>query len=142
MLWIKAVHVIAVIAFMAGILYLFRLFVYHVEEPEAVVQQRLAKWEDLLMRRIATPAMVVMVATGLGQLIPNWAFYGHQPWMIAKLVCVVGLLGSYHAASRIRKNLLTDPHAYKGKSMRMLNELPTLLMMAIVVFVIVKPWLH
>jgi len=63
-------------------------------------------------------------------------------FMIIGLALVILLLGSYHGAARIRKRLLVDPHAYRGKAMRLLNEVPTVLMMAIVVLVIVKPWLR
>lgn len=142
MIWIKALHVIAVIAWMAGILYLYRLFVYHVEETEPVVRARLEKWEQLLLNRIMHPAMAVAVGAGVIQLIGNWAYFSHQPWMHAKLSLVVLLLGAHHAAARIRKRLVVEPHAYKGKTLRLLNEVPTLLMMGIVILVIVKPWVR
>ena len=140
MLWLKACHVISVIAWMAGLLYLFRLFVYHAEEPEAVVRERLQLWEAKLLNRITTPAMVATLVFGLAQLAGNWDYYRIQPWLHAKLALVVALLGVHHAAMRIRKRLQHDPHAYAGKTLRMLNELPTLLMIGIVILVVVKPW--
>jgi putative membrane protein len=140
MLWLKALHVIAVIAWMAGILYLFRLFVYHVEETEAVVMERLTTWERKLLNRIATPAMVASVVFGTTQIALLPGYYLTQPWMHGKLALVVGLIATHVWAIRIHKRLIHDPHAFKGKTLRMANELPTLLMMAIVILVIVKPW--
>jgi putative membrane protein len=140
MLWLKALHVIAVIAWMAGILYLFRLFVYHVEETEAVVMERLTTWERKLLNRIATPAMVAAVVFGTTQLVLLPGYYLTQPWMHGKLALVTGLIATHVWAIRIHKRLIHDPHAFKGKTLRMANELPTLLMMAIVILVVVKPW--
>ncbi|MBC7542865.1 MAG: CopD family protein [Candidatus Sericytochromatia bacterium] len=140
MLWIKALHVISVIAWMAGLLYLFRLFVYHVEEAEVVVRMRLEVWERKLLERIATPAMVATIGFGLAQLAGNWDYYRHQPWMHAKLALVVGLVATHVFAMKIRKQLIQKPLAYESRTLRMFNELPTLLMMGIVILVIVKPW--
>lgn len=140
MLWLKALHVISVIAWMAGILYLFRLFVYHVEETEAVVMSRLTDWERKLLNRIATPAMVASVVFGTAQILMLPGYYLTQPWMHGKLTLVLALIATHVWAMRIHKRLITDPQAYRGKTLRMANELPTLLMMGIVILVIVKPW--
>jgi putative membrane protein len=140
MLWLKALHVIAVIAWMAGILYLFRLFVYHVEETETVVMSRLTAWEAKLLNRIATPAMIASVIFGTAQIAMLPGYYLHQPWLHGKLLLVGGLIATHVWAMRIHRRLISEPHAYKGKALRMANELPTLLMMGIVILVVVKPW--
>ncbi len=140
MLWLKALHVISVIAWMAGLLYLFRLYVYHVEETEVVVRERLQVWEHKLLSRIATPAMVASVGFGIAQLAGNWDYYRIQPWMHAKLTLVVALIATHVFAMAVRTRLITEPQAYKSRTLRLLNELPTLLMMGIVLLVILKPW--
>lgn len=140
LLWLKALHVIAVIAWMAGILYVFRLFVYHVEETETVVMARLTEWERKLLNRITTPAMVATVVFGVSQIALMPGYYLRQPWLHGKLLLVGGLIATHVWALRIHKRLIHDPHAYKGKTLRLANELPTLLMMGIVILVILKPW--
>jgi protoporphyrinogen IX oxidase len=139
MLWIKAVHVMAIISWMAGLLYLYRLFVYHAMETEAVVQQRLQVMERRLLNGIAHPAAVLSVATGLTML---WMVPGYltQPWMHAKLTFVFGLLVSHVMGMRYRTKLITEPNAVSHKTFRFLNEVPTLLMVGIVIMIIVRPW--
>ena len=139
MLWIKAVHVMAIISWMAGLLYLYRLFVYHAMETEAVVQQRLQVMERRLLNGIATPAAVLSLATGLTML---WMMPGYltQPWMHAKLSFVCGLLVSHAMGMGYRKKLITAPGSVPHKTFRILNEVPTLLMIGIVIMIIVRPW--
>ncbi len=139
MLWIKAVHVMAIISWMAGLLYLYRLFVYHAMETEAVVQQRLQVMERRLLNGIAHPSAVLSVATGLTML---WMLPGYltQPWMHAKLLFVVGLLVMHGLGMRYRTRLITVPNGVPHKTFRILNEVPTLLMIGIVIMIIVRPW--
>jgi protoporphyrinogen IX oxidase len=139
MLWIKAVHVMSIISWMAGLLYLYRLFVYHAMETETVVQQRLQIMERRLINGIAHPAAVLSVATGITMLwmVPG---YLNQPWMHVKLTCVLGLLVSHGMGMRYRKKLITQPNAVPHRTFRILNEVPTLLMIAIVIMIIVRPW--
>ena len=139
MLWIKAVHVMAIISWMAGLLYLYRLFVYHAMETEAVVQQRLQVMERRLLNGIAHPAAVLSVGTGVALL---WMLPGYltQPWMQLKLVFVFGLAVSHAMAMRYRTRLILEPNAVPHRTFRILNELPTLLMIGIVIMIIVRPW--
>lgn len=139
MLWIKAVHVMAIISWMAGLLYLYRLFVYHAMETEAVVQQRLQVMERRLLNGIAHPAAVLSIATGLTMLYLTPG-YLTQPWMHAKLTFVVGLIISHVMGARFRKKLITEPQAVPHRTFRFLNEVPTLLMIGIVIMIIVRPW--
>ena len=139
MLWIKALHVIMVISWMAGLLYLYRLFVYHAMETEQVVRERLQVMERRLIRGIATPAGVLTLVTGITMLVLNPGFL-KLPWMHAKLTFVLGLLISHGQAMYYRQKLIENPTAYSHKKFRLLNEVPTLLMIGIVIMVIVRPF--
>ena len=139
MLWIKALHVVAVISWMAGLLYIYRLFVYHAMESEAVVRSRFEVMERRLLRAITTPAGIVAVVTGVVMIVLQTGFL-RQPWMHAKLTLAVLLIGTHVYAMLARLRLLTEPHAVSHKRFRVLNELPTLLMIGIVILVIVRPW--
>lgn len=139
MLTVKAFHVVAIIAWMAGLLYIYRLFVYHVEETEAVVKARLEVWERKLWRAITVPAAWVATLLGLWQLVAQWDYFRTQPWMHAKLLLVIGMFASHFYAGRLRKRLAAGLTAPSSKALRFLNEVPTLLMIGIVLLVIVKP---
>ena len=140
MLWLKAVHIMAVISWMAGLLYIYRLFVYHAMETEDVVRQRFAVMERRLLNAITTPAAIVTAGTGFGLVyyVPGFLF---MPWMWLKLALVTGLAASNVAAVVYRHRLLATPTAYNHKVFRFLNEVPTLLMIGIVILVVVKPLL-
>ena len=138
-LWIKALHVIAVIAWMAGMLYLPRLFVYHCEAPAGSQQSETFKiMERRLLRAIMTPAMIVVWLTGL-----YIAFSGEwlkAPWLHGKLVLVLALSGIHgFFAARVR-DFAGDRNTRPARYFRVLNEGPTLLLIGIVVLVIVKPF--
>lgn len=132
-------HVIAVISWMAGLLYLYRLFVYHAMEDEAVVRARLEVMERRLLNAIATPAASLAVITGAGMLTLMPAYLS-APWMLWKLASVAGLLALHAYAARCRKRLVHSPRATSHRTFRVLNEVPTLLMIVIVIMVIVKPF--
>ncbi|MGJ3262154.1 MAG: protoporphyrinogen oxidase HemJ [Salinarimonas sp.] len=137
-LWLKSLHVIAIIAWMAGLLYLPRLFVYHTSAAAGTPQSETFKvMERRLLKAITTPAMIVSVATGL------WlAFLGgwwSQGWLHGKLLLVLGLLVSHHLMARYVKAFAGDENQKSSKFFRVFNEAPTLLMIGIVILVIVKP---
>jgi len=137
--WIKALHVIAVISWMAGILYLPRLFVYHCEAEIGSKQSETFKvMERRLLRAIMNPAMIV---TWLAGLYLAWA--GHwfsHPWLHAKLLLVVVLSGVHGFFARCVKDFAGDRNRRSQKFYRIINEVPTVLMIAIVILVIVKPF--
>ncbi|MBU6429239.1 MAG: CopD family protein, partial [Cyanobacteria bacterium REEB65] len=130
---------IAVIAWMAGILYVFRLFVYHSEETEFVVKQRLTEWEKRLLRFIVTPAMGVAWLAGLtmAALMPAIT---RQPWFAVKLVLVVILSAMHGFATRLQRKFAMGDPVPSNRALRLINEVPTLLMIGIVIMVIVQPW--
>lgn len=139
-LWIKAFHVIAVVAWYAGLFYIFRLFVYHVQQrdkPDVVAT--LVVMERRLMRAIMAPAMVVSIALGLWMtmLVPG---FWRQPWLHLKLLAVVLLLGYHGFASRVRKRFAAGDYILTETQCRWWNEAPTVLLIVIVVAVIVKPF--
>jgi putative membrane protein len=140
MLWVRAVHVMAVISWMAGMLYLWRLYVYHAMETEQVVMDRLQIMERRLLNAITTPAAIVALGTGLWMIIAAPAFYLHQPWMHLKLTLVTLLFGSHGMASHYRKALLKNHQVKPHTFYRVMNEVPTLLMVGIVIAVVVKPF--
>lgn len=142
--WVKALHVIAVISWMAGLLYLPRLFVYHCEAETGSVQSETFKvMEWKLSRFIMRPAMIVTLAAGFAMIaIPGTPGYLPQAgvWLWLKLGLVGGLLGAHLAMMRWRDDFAADRNARPQRFYRIANEVPTLLMIGIVLCVIVKPF--
>lgn len=136
--WLKALHIIAVITWMAGILYFWRLLVYHAMETEEVVIERFKVMERRLRRAIMNPGMVVSVGLGIAMLVNTPAFL-KMPWMHLKLTLVFLLLGNHFMAVRAARRLCEDPRSISHKRLRVLNEVPTLLMILIVILVVIKP---
>jgi len=137
--WVKAIHIVGVISWMAGMLYLFRLYVYHAQETEAVVMERFKVMERRLLRAITTPAMVLSVGTGATMLWLNPALL-HQPFMQLKLALVACMLVMHGLGAAWRKRLIDEPHFKPHKFFRVMNEIPTLLMIFIVILIIVRPF--
>jgi putative membrane protein len=138
-LWAKAIHVIAVIAWMAGMLYLPRLFVYHADVPVGSAQSETFKlMERRLLRAIINPAMVVTWGFGLWLAWKGFAFQGG--WLHAKITLVVILSGFHGYLSASVRRFAEDRNEKPARHWRIVNEVPTLLMIAIVILVVVKPF--
>jgi putative membrane protein len=138
-LWLKAFHVIAVIAWMAGMLYLPRLFVYHSEVPKGSIQSDTFKiMERRLLKAIINPAMIVTWGLGL-YLVWDGGWYT-SGWLHAKLLLVLILSGVHGFLSKTVKVFAADQNVRPAKFYRMINEVPTVLMIGIVILVIVKPF--
>ena len=136
---IKALHIISVIAWMAGLLYLPRLFVYHADTPLGSVQAETFKvMERRLLRAIMTPAMITGFIFGIWMLVLAPELLT-EIWMIIKIVCVFGLAGCHGLFSRMRRDLENDKLPFSSKVYRIWNEAPTLLMIIIVIMAVVKP---
>jgi len=138
-LWLKAVHVVAVIAWMAGMLYLPRLFVYHCDAEAGSKQSETFKvMERRLLTVIINPAMIVAWVLGL------WLAYDggwlSAPWLYAKLALVVALSGLHGFYARWTAAFGADRNPHSQKFYRIINEVPTILMIGIVILVIVKPF--
>lgn len=140
-LWIKSFHVIAVISWMAGLLYLPRLFVYHADAAKgSELSEKFKVMEFRLMRYIMGPASIATWLFGGLMLWANWDGIMAQHWMHAKFTLVVLLTGFHHACMAWRKKFARDENAKSAKFFRMVNEIPTLIMIAIAILVIVKPF--
>ncbi len=139
-LWIKALHVIAVISWMAGMLYLPRLFVYHSQVERGSAQSETFKvMERRLLRYIINPAMIATFLFG-ALLVYAMPSLLQQGWLHAKLALVLGMGAVHGLFSRWRKDFERDANTRPDKFYRLWNEVPTLLMVLIVIFVIVKPF--
>ena len=139
--WLKALHIIAVIAWMAGLLYLPRLYVYHADLPRRSSRaEMLAIMERRLLRGIMLPAAVM--SYGLGLLlaaIPGMVDW-HRGWIWAKLGFVALLTVFHILLAYWRCDLAQGRYTHSSKFYRVMNELPTVMMIAIVVLVVVKPF--
>ena len=137
--WIKALHLISVIAWMAGLLYLPRLFVYHCEaEPGSDKSETFKTMERRLLRAIMNPAMVGAWVFGLWLL--HLGEVWTEPWMMAKLVLVFAMTGMHHLLALWRKDFEADRNDRSARFYRIANEAPTVIMIGIVILVIVQPF--
>lgn len=138
-LWMKAAHVIAIIAWMAGMLYLPRLFVYHCEaEPGSKQSETFKLMERRLMNVIINPAMTLAWALGLW-LAWSGGFFT-SGWFHAKLLLVIALSALHGLLSRCVRDFAADRNRRTQKFYRIINEIPAVLMVGIVILVIVKPF--
>lgn len=139
--WVKALHVISVIAWMAGLLYLPRLFVYHCDaEPGSKQSETFIVMERRLLKAIMTPAMISSWVFGL------WLAFGFQMvavddiWAWVKGFSIIGLTGVHFHLASYQQAFAQNENTKSTKFFRMINEVPTLLMIVIVIMVIVKPF--
>lgn len=138
-LWIKALHIIAVISWMAGLLYLPRLFIYHTDAPKGSQQSETFKvMEKRLIRFIMNPAMMISWMLGL---YLAWSVYGFSGgWLHTKISLVFLLTAAHVYFSRSAKKFARDENTRPARHWRLMNEIPTVLMIAIVILVVVKPF--
>ena len=138
-LWVKALHVIAVIAWMAGMFYLPRLFVYHTQaQAGSELSETLKVMERRLLRAIINPAMVASWVFGL-MLFVNIAGWSYG-WMHAKLLLVILLSALHGFLSRWRRAFERDANPHSEGFYRIINEVPTVIMIGAVILVIVQPF--
>ncbi|MFV3131871.1 protoporphyrinogen oxidase HemJ [Niveispirillum sp. KHB5.9] len=139
--WIKALHVISIIAWMAGMLYLPRLFVYHCAAGKGSVQSETFKvMERRLLKAIINPAMAGAWIFGITMIALNPEMLKGQGWLHAKLTLVLVMSGIHGVLSKHVRLFANDANTKPQKYFRILNEVPTLLMIAIVILVIVRPF--
>jgi putative membrane protein len=141
-LYVKSLHIIAVIAWMAGMLYLPRLYVYHAGvKPGSESSELLKIMERRLLRFIINPAMIATWVFGLWlATLYGWENLKHAGWFHIKLAMVVGLQVCHGFFARWRKDFEQDRNTRSAKFYRAMNEIPTLLLVVIVLMVIVKPF--
>lgn len=137
--WIKAFHVIAVISWMAGMLYLPRLFVYHAESEVGSAKSETFKvMERRLLRAIINPAMMVSWVLGLWMA---WSIFGFKGgWLHGKIALVIALSGVHGYLAASVRRFAEDRNTKSSRHWRIVNEVPTVLMILIVILVIVKPF--
>jgi putative membrane protein len=139
--WIKAVHVIAVIAWMAGMLYLPRLYVYHCGvAPGSEAAEMLKVMERRLLRAIVNPAMILSLILGAALLATPGIVDWSSGWMHAKLLLVVVMLALHGMFSRWRRDFELGRNTRSARFYRIANEVPTLLTIGIVLLVVAKPF--
>lgn len=138
--WLKALHVIAMVAWMAGMLYLPRLFVYHADSAKGSEKSEVFKvMERRLMRAIINPAMIATFLFG-GLMLYAAPSLFEGKWLHAKLGLVIVMTGIHGVFSKWRKTFERDQNTRPAKFYRIWNEVPTVVMIAIIILVIVKPF--
>ena len=139
-LWIKAFHLIAAISWMVGLLYLPRLYVYHaMVEPGSARAETFALMERRLLKAIMTPAIIVTFILGFWMIILNPGLF-EEWWFIAKFVMVFIMAGVHGKLSKMRRGLEDGSDVRSDKYYRVWNEVPTVLLIGIVIMVIVQPF--
>jgi protoporphyrinogen IX oxidase len=140
MLWIKAFHIIAVITWFAALFYLPRLFVYHTLSEDPISRERFKIMERKLLRGIAEPSMIAVFILGAWMSYLGWNYYSQAAWYWCKLALVAIVTAYHHACVIYFKQLRDDKCTKSHVFFRWFNELPVLLLVAIVILVVVKPF--
>jgi len=139
-LWIKALHIVAVIAWMAGLLYLPRLYVYHAgTAPGSESSETFKIMERRLLRAIINPAMIAVFLLGGALVMIEGSELMHAGWFHIKILLVVVLTVMHGLMARWRKEFERDERRHSARFFRIMNEVPTLAMIAIVILAVVKP---
>ena len=138
--WVKAVHVIAIVAWMAGMLYLPRIFVYHAGAAvDTATSETFKVMERRLLRAITTPAMIVSLISGacLILMVPE---HLSEVWLHAKIALVIVMVAVHGLLARHRRLFANDQNRQSSRYFRILNEVPTVLLIGIIILVVVRPF--
>ncbi|MDH5654313.1 MAG: protoporphyrinogen oxidase HemJ [Spirochaetia bacterium] len=138
-LWIKAFHIIFMVAWFAGMFYIWRLFVYHAETSSEDVKKTLSVMENKLYKIIMTPAMLITVILGTWMLILRFDHFSGVYWIWIKITAVVFLIYLHFLSSQY-KTRLQKGECFHSKKFRMMNEVPTLILFIAVILAILKPF--
>ena len=139
MLWVKAFHLIFMVCWFAGIFYLPRLFVYHAMAKDQATRDHLAIMERKLYR-FTTPFAVLTIGFGLWLANYNWSYYLQSHWFYGKLALVLLLVGYHWQCGRYVKQLQHNNSTHSHVFYRWFNELPVLVLFAVIILVVVKPF--
>jgi putative membrane protein len=140
-LWLKSFHVISFIAWMAGMLYLPRLFVYHADAPKgSALSETFKVMERRLLKAIINPAMIAVFLTGIALALDPDTKYYQDAWLQTKFVLVLGLGALHGYFARCLRVFAADANVRPARFYRVLNEVPTVLMALIVILAVVKPF--
>jgi len=140
MLYVKAFHIISLVAWFAGLFYLPRLFVYHVQSQDSISIERFKIMEWRLYYAITTPAAIATLIFGLWLMSYNWSYYLSAGWMHAKLSFILLLFLFHGLCGHYLKRFRADSNTHSERFFRFFNEVPTVLLVAIVLLVVVKPF--
>ena len=138
-LWLKALHIVAIVCWFAGLFYLPRLFVYHAMSEDAISRDRFQVMERKLYRGIMIPSMIATLAFGIGMIALNPALFSGG-WLHAKLALVVLLIGYHHMCGAQLKRFARNENTRSHVFYRWFNEFPVLLLLAIVILDVIKPF--
>jgi putative membrane protein len=141
--WVKTMHIVSMVAWMAGLFYLPRLFVYHAERaaPGSEMSETFKVMEARLLRVIMNPAMIATWIFGLLlAMTPGVVDWSRDGWIHVKLAAVAGLTWFHHWLARRRKDFAADRNRVDGRTFRRMNEVPTLALLVIVTMVVVRPF--
>jgi protoporphyrinogen IX oxidase len=139
--WLKALHIVSVVAWMAGLLYLPRLFVYHSEaRPGSSASETFKVMERRLLRGIMTPAMTATFLFGILLALTPGVVDWRDGWIWLKLACVGGLATIHMLLARWCRDFAGDANNRSARFYRIVNEIPTVLLLVIVILVVVKPF--
>jgi putative membrane protein len=138
---LKTIHLVFLVAWFAGLFYIFRLFVYHVKHKDSGdIRALMPVMESKLLHMIMGPAALITMASGISIIVLHRPDYWHQSWLHAKLLMVLCLLG-YHGFSEIvAARFKRGDFFLSEKQCRLINEIPTLILLIVVVLVIYRPW--
>ena len=139
-LWVKAFHIVSIVCWFAGLFYLPRLFVYHAQSEDTVSQERFSLMERKLYRGIMGPAMIASLVFGAWLIYLNPAIFQAGAWIHAKLTLVVLLIGYHHMCGAQVKRFARGENTRSHVFYRWFNEVPVLILLAIVILVVVKPF--
>ncbi|WP_349617722.1 protoporphyrinogen oxidase HemJ [Azotobacter salinestris] len=139
-LWLKALHIIAVVCWFAGLFYLPRLFVYHAMSEDQISRERFCIMERKLYRGIMNPSLIATLLLGIGLIALNPGYYFSQGWMHAKLTAVLLLIGYHHVCGRQLKRFANGKTPHGHVFFRWFNEIPVVFLLAIVILVVVRPF--
>lgn len=139
-LWLKAFHIFGVVCWFAGLFYLPRLFVYHTMAHDKASSERFTMMEEKLYRVIMRPAMIIALVFGLWILVLAWDAFASSAWLWLKILGVLLLLGYHHYCGRLIRAFAQEENPHSEKFYRVFNELPVVLLIAIVILAVVKPF--
>ncbi|HLT03402.1 MAG TPA: protoporphyrinogen oxidase HemJ [Pseudomonas sp.] len=139
-LWLKALHLIAMVCWFAGLFYLPRLFVYHAMSEDQVSRERFCVMERRLYRGIMLPSMLATLIFGIGMLVLNPILFTTGGWLHAKLTLILLLVGYHHLCGAQMKLFATGRTPRSHVFYRWFNEVPVLFLLAIVILAVVRPF--
>ena len=140
MLWIKALHIISIVTWFAGLFYLPRLFIYHTDAQDSISVDRFKIMEKKLLFFIMWPSMIVVLSAGLGLVgMGGYVYFKTSAWLEIKLMLVLVLIAYHIYCTILVRKFMLDKNTHSAKFYRFFNEIPSVILIAIVILSVVKP---